>query len=269
MEKHRTITFREHQIHYRDEGRQYPQTIVFLHGFLQNQDVWCSYVLSFMRSVHVISIDLPGHGLSDCYGDVYTMEFMADAVKAVLDDARVEQCVLVGHSMGGYVALAFAEKYPYLLRGMGLVNSHGFADTPEAISRREDSIEQIRSNRAGYIIDFISNLFDASKRHNMGQELKDLQDDCLETSIQGAVAAQRGMACRPSRLKTLSSIEVPILFVIGKEDPRIPVEEALSQTIEAKHAEILLLSNVGHMAHLEEREYVKLRLLNFVNTCYF
>lgn len=222
-----------------------------------------------MRSIHVISVDLPGHGLSDCFGDVHTMDFMADAVKAVLEDAGVEQCVMVGHSMGGYVALAFAERYPYLLRGLGLVNSHGFADTPESLLKREDACELIRINRAGYIIDFISNLFDKSKRQNMGQELKDLQEDCLDTSAEGAIAAQKGMASRPSRLKVLASIEVPILFVIGKEDPRIPVEEALSQTIEARHAEILLLSDVGHMAHLEEREYVKLRLLNFVNTCYF
>ena len=78
-------------MHYRDEGRGHEQTLVLLHGYLQNLDIWSSYVLSFMRSMHVITIDLPGHGYSECFYEVHTMDFMARAVKAVLDDAHVEQ----------------------------------------------------------------------------------------------------------------------------------------------------------------------------------
>ena len=113
MEKHKTITFLDHCIHYRDEGREHSKTLVLLHGFLQSQDTWSPYILSYMRTMRVIAIDLPGHGYSDNFGDVNTMEMMADAVKAVLDELDIEQCVLVGHSLGGYVALAFADRYPY------------------------------------------------------------------------------------------------------------------------------------------------------------
>ena len=74
-------------MHYRDEGRGHEQTLVLLHGYLQNLDIWSSYVLSYMRTMHVITIDLPGHGYSECFGEVHTMDFMARAVKAVLDDA--------------------------------------------------------------------------------------------------------------------------------------------------------------------------------------
>ncbi len=269
MEQHKIIDFQGRHIHYRDEGRHNAQTLVLLHGFLQSQDVWSSYTLSFMRSMRVIAIDLPGCGYSDTYGDAHTMEFMADAVKAVLDAAGVEQCVLVGHSMGGYVALAFAEKYYFLLRGLGLLNSHAFADSEEKQAEREHACQQASVSRAGYIINFIENLFDVSKRKQLDQDIKDLQDQCLETKLEGLLAAQRGMALRRDRIDVLQRLECPMLFVFGKNDHRLPLEYAVSQAMEARHAEILLLSDVAHMSFLEERDYVKLRLLNFVQTCYF
>lgn len=268
MEQHRTIVFEEHTLHYRYEGKGHEQTLVLLHGYLQNLDIWSSYVLTYMRSMRVITIDLPGHGYSETFGEVHTMDFMAKAVKAVLDDAGVYQCVMVGHSMGGYVALAFADLYPHYLRGLGLIHSHALPDTEEAAQRRMATCEQVSQNRAGYIVGFIPTLFDASKRRYMNQEIKDLQDQCLETKEGSIVAAQRGMAVRPSRLKVLRELEVPTLFIYGKNDPRIPVELALSQAMEARHAEILLLDNVAHMSHLEERDYIRPRIFNFVHTCY-
>ena len=255
MEQHKTIVFEEHTLHYRDEGREHEQTLVLLHGYLQNLDIWSSYVLSYMRTMHVITIDLPGHGYSECFGEVHTMDFMARAVKAVLDDAGVEQCVMVGHSMGGYVAMAFADLFPHRLRGLGLLHSHALADTEAAIEQR-------------YIVGFIPPLFCPENRVALTIEIKDLQDQCLETKAGSIIAAQRGMAARPSRLHVLQQLEVPVLFVFGKKDPRLPIELALSQAMEAKHAEILVLENVAHMGHIEERDYVRPRIQNFVTTCY-
>lgn len=268
MEQHKTIIFEGHTLHYRDEGKGHQQTLVLLHGYLQNLDVWTSYVLSYMRSMRVITIDLPGHGYSECFGEVHTMDFMAHAVKAVLDDAGVCQCVMVGHSMGGYVALAFAAIFPHHLRGLGLLHSHALADTDEIVERRMATCEQVAQNRASYIVSFIPPLFDTSHRVSMAQEIKDLQDQCLDTKIESVVAAQRGMASRPSRMEVLRDLEVPVLFIFGKNDPRIPISLGVAQALVARHAEIMILDNVAHMAHLEERDYVKPRLLHFVSTCY-
>lgn len=268
MEQHRTIDFEGHKLHYRDEGRNHEHTLVLLHGYLMNLDVWSPYVLSYMRSMRIITIDLPGHGYSECLAKVHTMDLMARAVKAVLDDAGVSQCVLVGHSMGGYVALAFADLFPHHLRGLGLLHSHAMADTSSVIQRRVEACTQASENRASYIVGFIPTLFDDSKRKNMYQEIKDLEEQCLETRFDSILAAQRGMASRPSRLQVLSSLEVPTLFIYGKNDLRIPLELALAQAMEARHAEILLLEKVAHMSHLEELDYIRPRLLNFVETCY-
>lgn len=269
MELHRTLTYKGHRIHFREEGKEHAQTLVLLHGFLQNLDVWSSYTLTYMRSIHIVAIDLPGHGYSDVYDNVHTMDFMAEAVRVILNEIGVEQCVMVGHSMGGYVALAFAEHYPYLLRGLGLVNSHAFADTPEQIQSRETDLQTVRSNTPAFVIGYISELFAPTRRVALNQDIKDLQDTCLETPQEGIVAAIQGMAMRPSRIHVLQQLEVPTLYILGKEDTKLPLEYGMVVAMEAKHAEVLILADVAHMALIEERDYVKLRLRNFVSTCYF
>lgn len=268
MEQHHTITFEGHTLHYRDEGKENKQTIVLIHGFLQNLSIWSSYTLSYMKNMRVIAIDLPGHGYSDCYSDVHTMDFMAKCIMAVLSEAGVEQCVMVGHSLGGYVALAFAERYPFMLKGLCLINSHAFADTEEKKASRLKICQKVQVNRPGFIVDFIPNLFSESRREALSAEIKEIQDQSLDVSEQSIIAAQYGMMQRPSRIALLQRFNKPIFFVIGKNDNRIPIEYAVSQVMEARRGEMLLLEGVGHMAHLEEREYVKIRLSNFVNTCY-
>ena len=269
MEQHRTIMVDGHMVHYRDEGRNNKKTLVLLHGFLQNLDVWSPYVLSYMHDFRVITIDLPGHGHTDSFGEVHSMDFMARMVKTVLDETGVNQCVMLGHSMGGYVALAFAEHYPYSLRGLGLINSHALSDSESHRESRLAVCSQVKENRASYIINFVPTLFDDSNRAALSQDIKDLQDQCLETRTEAIIAAQKGMMNRPSRIPVLQQLEIPVLFVYGKNDNRIPLEIAISQAMIPHHAEILLLDHVGHMSFLENRDYLKPRIKNFVDTCYF
>lgn len=269
MEQHRTIMVDGHMVHYRDEGRNNKKTLVLLHGFLQNLDVWSPYVLSYMHDFRVITIDLPGHGHTDSFGEVHSMDFMARMVKTVLDETGVNQCVMLGHSMGGYVALAFAEHYPYSLRGLGLINSHALSDSESHRESRLAVCSQVKENRASYIVNFVPTLFDDSNRAALSQDIKDLQDQCLETRTEAIIAAQKGMMNRPSRISVLQQLEIPVLFIYGKNDNRIPLEIAISQAMIPHHAEILLLDHVGHMSFLENRDYLKPRIKNFVDTCYF
>lgn len=269
MEQHRILMVDGHAVHYRDEGRSNGKALVLLHGFLQSLDVWSSYVLTYMHELRVITIDLPGHGQTESFCEVHSMDFMARIVKRVLEEAGVDQCVMVGHSMGGYVALAFAEQYPYTLRGLGLINSHALSDSEHHRDSRQGVCDQVKENRASFIVNFLPTLFDESNRAALSQDIKDLQDQCLETRTEAIIAAQKGMSSRPSRIGILSQLEVPVLFIYGKNDNRIPLEIALSQAMIPRHAEILLLDGVGHMAFMEEREYVKPRIKNFVETCYY
>jgi pimeloyl-ACP methyl ester carboxylesterase len=268
MEKHKVIMFENRELHYRDEGREHTDTLVLLHGFLQNLSVWSSFTLTYMRRMRVISIDLPGHGYSSTYSDVHTMDFMSNAVKAVLDDAGVENCVMAGHSLGGYVALAFADNYGYMLKGLALLHSHAMADDAEKRVQRDEVCRQVHLNRASFIVNFITNLFDDSKREYLAQDIRELRDQCLETGEDGILAAQRGMKVRTSRVRTLAMLDKPVLFIYGKNDKRIPIEMGLSQAMVPKRSEVLLLDDVAHMSFMEDRNYVKARLCSFVNQCY-
>ena len=225
-------------------------------------------MLSYMRTMHVITIDLPGHGYSATYSDVHTMDFMANTVKAVLDKIGVEKCTMIGHSMGGYVALAFASNYGYMLNGLGLLHSHALADSEEKRRQRDEVCHQIHTNRASFIVDFITNLFDESKREFLASDIKELRDQCLENHEEGILAAQRGMKVRTSRVKTLVNASYPVLFVYGKNDRRIPLELGMSQAMLPQRSEVLLLDNVAHMSFMEEKKYLKFRLYNFVHQCH-
>jgi len=269
MEQHRTIEINGHIVHYRDEGRDNSKTLVLLHGFMQNLDVWSSYVLTYMNSMRVVTIDLPGHGMTDNFAEIHTMDFMARVVKYVLDEIGVDQCVLIGHSMGGYVALSFAELFPYTLRGLGLINSHAMPDDEEHLKGREDACRRVKENKAKFTVDFVPKLFSDRNREELSQDIKDLNDQCLETTEESIIAAQLGMAQRKEQVKTLSSLEVPVLLVYGKDDSRIDPVAAVAQALIPRHAEMLMLDGVGHMSFLECREYIKPRIKNFVDTCYY
>ena len=264
--EHTFVQFEGKNIHYQSEGEG-EKVLVFLHGYLNDLNVWASYIYSYMRNMRVI--DLPGHGLSDTFDDVHTMEFMAQTVKAVLDAEKVTQCVLMGHSMGGYVSLAFAEAYPEMLKGLILLHSQALVDNNESKANRLKTCETVKNKRVSYIISFIPELFAKENREPMGQDIKEIQEDALRTSERAIVAAQKGMLCRKSRVGLLSQLDIPILFIFGKKDQRIPLEIGLSQAMLPKYSETIILGNSGHMGHFEERKYLKLKIYNFAQSCYY
>jgi pimeloyl-ACP methyl ester carboxylesterase len=123
------LQYKDVNIFYTEEGKG--SAVVLLHGFLENSSMWLPFIPELLKNNRVICIDLLGHGNTECLGYVHTMELMADAVEAVLNHIKIRRCFLIGHSMGGYVALAFAEKNPNALKGLCLMNSTANEDTPE------------------------------------------------------------------------------------------------------------------------------------------
>lgn len=268
-EIHKTINFEGKTIHYRDEGSQNKKTIVLLHGLLQDLTVWGSMTLKLMQDFRVISIDLPGHGYSDCYNnDVHSMEFMARCVNEVLISCGVSDCVIVGHSLGGYVALAYAENYPYNIKGIGLLHAHALADDAEQVAARQKVCEEVLQSRPSYILQFVPSLFSYNSRLILSQSIEELKKRCLEVTERSIIAAQNGMARRKSTMTFLSQTNLPVMFIYGKEDTRIPLELAAVQATIPRHSEALFLDGVGHMAHLESPKTVQKWLHDFVETCY-
>ncbi len=264
---HNTLDYKSCTINYQCEGTG-EETLVLLHGFMGNLESWASLIYEYMRKIRVVAIDLLGHGESGSLGETHTMEEQADMVKAVLDALGIRKCVMCGHSMGGYITMAFAERYPQYLKGLCLMHSHALADSEKKKQDRQRMCDIVASNRAGFVIGFIPNLFAACNRVRLAGQIKDLQEVALGTTCESIIASQRGMMRRPSRVDVLQNSTFPVLFIAGRQDERISIDSILAQAALTPHCEVLLLPNAGHMSVLEERPLVSRRLLTFTLDCF-
>ena len=247
----KTIIHNHKKIHFTDQGKG--DAVILLHGFLGSLRIWDDFSRELSSQFRVVAIDLPGHGGSDVAADA-TIEAMAGSVKAVLDSLQISSCLLTGHSMGGYVALEFARQNPQMLRGLCLFHSFGSADTEEAKENRRRTINIVRLNHEGFVRQFITDLFAESNVLRLSNEISQLQEFAAEVSVDGIVASLEAMRGRSGAIELLQNIEVPVLFIAGKEDSRIPIQKIMAQALLPEHAEVLILSNVGHMGFVEAPE---------------
>ncbi len=246
------ILYKNKRVFYRVKGEG--PVIVLLHGFLENMGMWNYFARKLSTSYRVITIDLPGFGKSECLGRVHLMEQMATAVNKVLNELSVKHCLMIGHSMGGYVTLAFVAKYPGKLKGFGLMHSHAMADTAEAKVNRNRAIEVVSSDRGAFIFNFFPELFAPDNVPLYKKEIKELHADALNTSPKAIIAALEGMKYRTDKLEVLVKSKVPVLFILGKQDSRIPFDNTMNQATLPSTSEILVLDKVGHMGHIEARK---------------
>lgn len=240
------------RIRYRDTG--HGATIVLLHGFLENMGMWDHFAEKLSGSYRIITIDLPGFGGSECLDTEHSMENMAAIVYDVLSHLSIDSCLMIGHSMGGYVCLAFAEAYPEKLAGFGLFHSHALADSPEARANRERAIAVVNSDHGQYVFNFFPDLFAPENVSRLKTEISKLQLEASKTSQQSIVAALDGMKKRSSKIEVLVNSRVPVLFILGKKDSRVPFEKTLAQSALPAISEVLILDNVGHMGFLEAQQ---------------
>ena len=139
-----TLNYKNIDINYTDNGEG--SCLVFLHGFLEDLTMWDPFIEQLSIKNRIVCIDLLGHGQTGCLGYVHTMETMADAVLAVLNHLKLKKYTLFGHSMGGYVALALAEKDPQSIAGISLINSTSYADSDERKKNRDRAIHAVKQN---------------------------------------------------------------------------------------------------------------------------
>ncbi|MCB9282741.1 MAG: alpha/beta fold hydrolase [Lewinellaceae bacterium] len=233
--------------------------LVFLHGFGEDSRIWEAFVALFEKTHQVICIDLPGFGQSDPVAGI-TIRDMASAVHAVLEKLQVGRFVLAGHSMGGYVALAYAQAWPTALRGLAMIHSHPYADSEEKKEGRMKSIEFVnRHGSARYAAQLIPSLFAPKFAEENPLIIKELIDRAGAYPAQGVTDALRAMYQRPDRSEVLQDIKCPVLFIIGKEDQAIPAELSKRQTALPATSSIHYLDGVGHMGMLEaQRETLEI-----------
>ncbi|WKD85320.1 hypothetical protein KCTC32516_00660 [Polaribacter huanghezhanensis] len=253
------IVYKNTKIFFSSTGKG--AAIVFLHGFLENSFMWKSVAKELSKRNKIICIDLLGHGNTECIGYIHSMELMAEAVEAVLKYLKIQKSILVGHSMGGYVALAFAEKKPQKVKGLCLMNSTSLADDDERKALRTRANRLVQKNFKNMVQMSFTNLFSEQSRTVFKDEMKVALQEALQTPLQGYIACQEGMKIRPNREAVLRNLPCKKLLIIGKKDPVLDYKNSVKEA-KNTNSELVVFPN-GHMSHIENKQDLVLTLLHF------
>ena len=256
-EKH--ISLQNKKIYYKVAGEGMP--VVLIHGFAEDSDVWKYQQDALAKKCLLIIPDLPGSGKSDMIHDM-SMEGLAGVVKQILDQELSERkylngtkTIMIGHSMGGYVTLAFADKYPDMLRGLGLFHSSAFADNEEKKATRRRGITFIQTYGSDeFIKQSTPNLFTENYRIKNNIILVEMIARYSSFDPLTLAAYYEAMILRPDRTAVLQFINKPVLFIIGRKDKAISFEDSMKQCHLPQMASVEILENAAHMGMWEEQE---------------
>ena len=250
------ILFRKKKIFYRVEGKGKP--VLLLHGFGEDGNIWNHQIKSLSKKYLVIIPDLPGSGKSEMLKGNCTMEDYAEVVKAIADESifkskKQNQFSLIGHSMGGYITLAFAEKYPELLNSFGLFHSSAFADDEQKKATRRKGIEFIQKNGTELFLKTVTiNLFSEQTQKEKPELITQLLNISKDISPEALIQYYKAMILRPGRTLVLESFSKPILFICGKYDTVVPLEDSLKQSQIPGVTYLRILKHSGHLGMWEE-----------------
>jgi pimeloyl-ACP methyl ester carboxylesterase len=277
-------TFGGTDIYYRNIGHGQP--IILVHGFGEDGTIWENQILFLESRFNLIIPDLPGSGksvpVSHIRGilkidstspvpansvSVYpSMDYYADLIKTILDVEEINICVMIGHSMGGYITLAFAEKYPGLLDGFGLFHSTAYADSDEKKAIRTKAIEFIwRQGGQAFLKQSIPNLFAEKFRLEQPGKIGALIAAGANFSAETLVQYYEAMLNRPDRTGVLTIFRKPILFIIGEDDKSVILQESLSQCQIPDLSLISILPGVAHMGMWEDIDQSNNAILKYLN----
>lgn len=241
----------------RGEGRP----LLFVHGFPVNQTIWDEFGERFAHSFTVITVDLPGFGNSPILQSAFSLDQVADQLIQFLGEQEISNVAVIGHSLGGYAALAMVNKRPDLFSALGLFHSTAYADSPEKKASRNKVIEFVEKNGASaFVSNFISPLF-AHPDHKDVDAVRRIASKSSKEAVIGYTIAMRD---RPDRTKTLKSFEKPTLFIGGERDPGIPVQTLIDQAKISQRPEIHILPDVGHMGMYERPDDAASKIMGFL-----
>lgn len=241
------------------------RVIVLLHGYLESLNVWDDFTGLLQPYARVFAPDIPGHGISEICGEVHTMEFLANVIHAALIESGVGKCTVVGHSMGGYVALALAAAHPEMLDGLVLFSSTPNPDSPEKQEAREREIEIVEAGKKDLLARTMPGKgFAVENRAKFADEIEDLSEQIMLTEDEGIVALLRGMERRADMNEMLRSLKAPQMFIFGRQDEYIILEAAEAVAKNNPQAKVVWLDDSGHNGFIEQPRESADAILDFI-----
>ncbi len=254
-----TLRYKNIPIHYETFGNG--PAIVLLHGFLESATMWKPLIPQLSKNNLVITMDFPGHGKSGVIAEIHTMELMAEVVDEILQKLQISSASFLGHSMGGYVTLAYVELFSEKVEKIILLNSTPAADSEERKENRNRALKVIDQNPQAYISMAIGNLFAESSREKFSKEIETLKSEAFSFPVEGIKAAIKGMRDRKDRTVVLKDFKKDKHAILAKEDPILPFLEA-KKLAELSDASVKIIEG-GHMSLIENGDSVA-KYLHFI-----
>ena len=268
----KSVVYKQSRIFYRTMGSG--KTVMFIHGFAEDGEIWSNQAEFLKDNFRLIIPDIPGSGRSELVEDA-GIETYAEIIKLILDQevengstAR-EKVTIIGHSMGGYITLAFAERWGQSLNAFGLFHSSAFADDEEKKQVRSKAIEFINNNGAAeFLQTTIPGLFTKDFVEKNADQVKQLVTKGEQFSQAALVQYYRAMIARPDRTEVLRSFPKPILYIIGEHDNAIPLQSSLKQCYIPARSHVHILGQSAHMGMWEEKDKANQILKDFLQGIY-
>jgi pimeloyl-ACP methyl ester carboxylesterase len=254
------LEYKKANIFYTDQGKG--TAVVLIHGFLENATMWDKITPELIKKNRVITLDLLGHGKSDCLGYVHSMELFSETIEAVLKHLKIRKYILVGHSLGGYISLAISKMNPSKIKGLCLLNSTSNEDSKDRKKLRIRANKMVQKNFETMVKLSVSNLFHQENLLKLKQEIEAVKKEALQTSVQGYIAANEGMKNRPNLNQFLKNSTFKKLIIIGEKDPVLDFDTSKKEA-EKTNSELVVFPD-GHMSHIENTSELILVLKDFV-----
>src|SRR6478609_5419181 len=252
--------------YYRTEGEGI--AVLFVHGFAEDHTVWNRQIEFLKEHCQVITPDLPGSGNSEVIHyplNAVSIDDFADYIHTVLQHAGIDKCIMLGHSMGGYIMLSFAEKHPECLLGFGFVHSTAYPDSEEKKAVRQRAIGTMQEyGSAAFVRSTTPNTFGVTYKREHQEEVEALIERGKDFKVEALQQYYTAMMNRPDRTSVLANSKVPVLFIIGLEDVAAPASDVLKQVSLPDVVHVHTLSGVGHMGMWEAADKENEYLLKFI-----
>ena len=238
------IKYRDSKIHVQTYGEGKP--LVLLHGFLLSSTYWEKLIPKLLKKNQVITIDLPGHGKSECISEIHSMELMAEVVNYVLEKLNIKKASFIGHSMGGYIALAFTEKHESKVETLVLLNSTSLPDSKDRKKNRTRAIKVAENNAEVFIKMAIRALFLEENQIQFSSEIDSLINEACQFPVKGITAAIKGMKNRKEITSVGKNFSGNKYLICAEIDPIVPFSEVKKAALQSNS--ILIKVKSGHMS---------------------
>ncbi|MBL7849622.1 MAG: alpha/beta fold hydrolase [Cyclobacteriaceae bacterium] len=246
-------------IHYRDQGTGRP--LVFIHGFCDSLELWDDFILPFTAHYRVITLDLPGFGKSDLLPQPFTLDDVGDALSSLFTELNLDQPILVGHSLGGYVSLSLLARHPEQLSGVMLFHSTSSPDSEERKKVRDKVIAFVKENGvAPFVETFVPGLF----ANPADPAIPGTRKRTLQTRPEALTAYAAAMRDRPDRRSLLASTEKPVAILAGAKDVLIPFQDLRSMVQLAPKTQLFELPDAAHMGMFEAKNQAQNILSSYI-----